>query len=63
MLFQLWAVISLVCDCQMTKKKNTPALHNPVAQDLHTSGLYRPKMIENKKKKEIRKIKHKKTDE
>lgn len=47
----------------MAKKKNTPGLHNPVAQDLHTSGLYRPKKIENKKKKEIRKAKHKKNDE
>ena len=39
-------------------KKKTIKKRNPIAYDLHTNGLYKPKVIQNKKKYNRKKLKN-----
>ena len=39
-------------------KKKTVKRRNPIAYDLHTNGLYRQKIIQNKKKYNRKKLKN-----
>ena len=38
--------------------KKTIKKRNPIAYDLHTNGLYKPKVIQNKKKYNRKKLKN-----